>query len=497
MQLPESFNNKITKTGITLSVISFIVIIALLVFPGDVEEWSVAGILTYVVLTVVWLVGIILIPVGMGKFEKKNTPEKKSSVWNLTDRGYRNAFYVFLGGLLVFALVSTAGAYKSYHYMESVKFCGTTCHTLMEPEYTAHAKMEHANLRCVDCHIGEGVSGFLASKVEASRELISMMAGTVPHPIHAHEGIHEVAKEACQHCHWSQKFQPDRKIHRVHFLRDEENTEYDIDMTLHLASGNKPLGLSKGAHWHMNKDVKIEYVATDKEAQEIPWVKLTDLKTGKSTVFQNEDEPLDKEAFDTLKVVQMTCIDCHSRPAHDFKPAEEFINAAFVRGEIDRSLPEFKAAAVAAVSEEEFTSSDSAKILIPQKIKEFYDENYPEVLEENKEALDKSIAAVVKGFSQNVFPDMKVRWDKYYNNIGHLKSKGCFRCHDGMHVAENDEVIPKTCTTCHTFNAIGTPGEMVYATPDSPLDFIHPGEDVEQEDWEEALCSDCHAGTGP
>ncbi len=496
MQLPESFNNKITKSGILISIISFIVILGLLIFAGDIDEWSVAGILSFVFFTVVWLVGVLMIPIGINKTEKKNSPEGKSQAFNLSVQTYRNAFYVFAGGLLLFLFVTTAGAYKSYHYMESVEFCGTTCHTLMEPEYTAHAKMAHADVKCVSCHVGEGITGFAASKVEASKELIAMVTDNVPRPIYANEHIHEVAEEACEQCHWSQKFQHDRVLKRVHFLRDEENTEWHIDMTLHLAAGNEALGLNKGIHWHMNKDVKIEFVATDEHNQVIPWVKYTNLKTGEVTIYQNEDEPLEKDAFDTLQVQQMTCLDCHSRPAHNFEPAEDFINEAFVRGEISKDLPEFKTAALTAVTED-YSSSDSAKAMIPKIITSFYEENYPEVLEEQKGDLDKAIAAVVHGFSQNVFPDMNVRWDKYYNNLGHMKNNGCFRCHDDMHVAENEKVISKDCYTCHTFNAEGVAGELVYATAETPLEFLHPGDAIEQEDWQDAMCSDCHAGTGP
>ncbi len=496
MKLPESFNNKTTKLGLYFSVISFVIILLLLLFSGAVDEWSVAGILSFVGLTILWIVGLVMIPLGMSKKEKNSSPEKKSSILNLTVESYRNAFYVLAGGIFVFLLVTTAGAYKSYHYMESVKFCGTTCHVTMEPEYTAHAKMAHADAKCADCHIGEGITGFLASKVEASKELIAIVTGTVPHPIYANEGIHEVAKEACQQCHWSQKFQPDRKLHNIHFLRDEENTEWDIDLTMHLSSGVEALGLQKGIHWHMNKDVKIEYVATDKDNQIIPWVKYTNLKTGEVKIFQSVDEPLDKSAFDTLSVTQMSCLDCHSRPAHNFEPGENFINAKFVTGEIAKDLPEFKSAAMAAVVEE-YGTADSARMMIPKKITSFYEENYPEILKEKKGELDKSIAAVLDGFSKNVFPDMKVRWDKYYNNLGHMKSNGCFRCHDNNHVSKNDEVIPKTCTTCHSINAQGTPGNMEFASIGKSLEFQHPGEDVEPEDWQEGLCSDCHAGVGP
>ena len=77
MKLPNSFNNKITKWGIYLSVISFFVILGLLIFAGKIDEWSVAGILSFVGLVVVWIIGLIMIPLGMSKTEKRNSPDKK------------------------------------------------------------------------------------------------------------------------------------------------------------------------------------------------------------------------------------------------------------------------------------------------------------------------------------------------------------------------------------------------------------------------------------
>ncbi len=40
------------------------------------------------------------------------------------------------------------------------------------------------------------------------------------------------------------------------------------------------------------------------------------------------------------------------------------------------------------------------------------------------------IAGVQGLYARNVFPAMKVGWGTYPNNIGHLASQGCFRCHE-------------------------------------------------------------------
>ena len=44
---------------------------------------------------------------------------------------------------------------------------------------------------------------------------------------------------------------------------------------------------------------------------------------------------------------------------------------------------------------------------------------------------------------------MKVTWGVYRDNIGHTTSDGCFRCHDGNHVARTGKTISADCEYCH------------------------------------------------
>jgi hypothetical protein len=51
-----------------------------------------------------------------------------------------------------------------------------------------------------------------------------------------------------------------------------------------------------------------------------------------------------------------------------------------------------------------------------------------------------------------VFPDLKVTWGTYVNNLGHTDSPGCFRCHDGDHTtaqSANQKTITQDCSACH------------------------------------------------
>jgi hypothetical protein len=57
-------------------------------------------------------------------------------------------------------------------------------------------------------------------------------------------------------------------------------------------------------------------------------------------------------------------------------------------------------------------------------------------------------------YSGNVFPDLKVTWGTYANNLGHMDYPGCFRCHDDSHTAADKKTIPQDCGTCHNAIAV-------------------------------------------
>jgi hypothetical protein len=57
-------------------------------------------------------------------------------------------------------------------------------------------------------------------------------------------------------------------------------------------------------------------------------------------------------------------------------------------------------------------------------------------------------------YLNNVFPDMKLTWGTYPNNLGHTDFPGCFRCHDGDHVSADGRSIPNDCSTCHDLLAV-------------------------------------------
>jgi hypothetical protein len=86
---------------------------------------------------------------------------------------------------------------------------------------------------------------------------------------------------------------------------------------------------------------------------------------------------------------------------------------------------------------------------------------------------------------------MKVTWKAYPNNIGHMESDGCYRCHNDRHATKEGKVISKECNLCHNILAQGTPDNMQYSNSFEPLEFEHPV-DIDQ-GWKTESCSICHA----
>ncbi|NOX18657.1 MAG: cytochrome C [Chlorobi bacterium] len=502
LKLPRSTHNWTTVAGATIASISFFLILFLFIISVVLNQGgSYIGLIIYIILPSFLVLGLILIPIGMLRYRSKfkdeeGDQEKRLPYIDLNIPRHRNAFMIFIAGTVILLFISAIGSYEAFHYSESVQFCGTTCHNVMIPEYTAYQNSPHARVRCVECHVGSGVNWYIRSKLSGLRQVYKVITNTVPKPIETPIKNLRPARETCEECHWPQKFYARTFRTNRHYLRDEENTEWDIGLEIKVGSELSAFGLKEGIHWHINPDVKIQYAATDEKRQDIPWVKYINQKTGKEIIFESEDEPLAPNMIDSLEIRTIDCIDCHNRPSHKYYAPEYFINDAITAGNISKDLPEIKSIAIEVCSEK-YNSTDSAMIGIQSNIEDFYKENYPEVIEDQADELAKAIVGVQNEFKQNIFPEMKVRWDEYPINIGHIKSKGCFRCHDDNHVSESGDVITKSCDLCHSIVMQGQPSRLQKTTMDSTLTFIHPGEDVEEDDWRESLCSDCHEGDGP
>lgn len=499
IKLPHSVTNWISLIGATIALISFFMILFLFAITTFLNRGSsYLGLIIYIVLPAFLIVGLILIPLGMYfkvRKEKKLRREIETK-WpeiNLNDVRHRNAFMIFTIGTTLFLFVSAIGSYEAFHYTESVEFCGTTCHEVMYPEHTAYQHSPHARVACVDCHVGSGADWYVKSKLSGLYQVYAVTLGSYPKPIPTPITSLRPARETCEECHWPEKFY-DRKLRlEKHYLADETNTEWDISLALKIGGSHSAQGLQEGIHWHINKDVLIEYKAVDKHRQKIPWVKYTNLKTGKAVIFEDQNEPLKKEQLDSLETRVMDCIDCHNRPSHNYKPPAFFVNNALTAGTIPVELPMIKSLAMD-LTGKDYSTTDSAMLAIKNGINNYYKDNYPDIYNSKGQLVKRAINGLQAEFNQNIFPEMKVKWNAYPNNIGHLEFIGCFRCHNDQHTSKEGKVISKNCNLCHIINAQGPPNNLELANINTPLEFKHPDGD---ESWKEMNCVECHTGLNP
>ena len=256
------------------------------------------------------------------------------------------------------------------------------------------------------------------------------------------------------------------------------------------SASTSALGQAEGIHWHINPDVKIEYISENYDREIIPWVKFTNLKTNETVIYQDEENNLTQEQRDTLELRTMDCLDCHNRPSHNYKAPQNFIDEYLSSGDISQKLPEIKLVAMEILAQD-FPTTDSALSTIKNHVMEYYSSSYPELMDSAKTDVDKAILAIQSGFSQNIFPEMLVKWSAYPNHLGHMETLGCHRCHDDKHTAENGKVISRDCNLCHEILVQGKAGELEISNSLEPLEFKHPI-DID-EAWKEMMCADCHS----
>ena len=63
--------------------------------------------------------------------------------------------------------------------------------------------------------------------------------------------------------------------------------------------------------------------------------------------------------------------------------------------------------------------------------------------------LEQAIGVTQAIYRTNVFPGMNVGWGTYPNQLGHITSNGCFRCHDEDHTTTAGKTLSQDCELCH------------------------------------------------
>jgi hypothetical protein len=450
------------------------------------------GIFTYLVAPAFLALGLVMIAVGMivqRIHRRRQAPGQvpKYPRIDFNSPRQRKAIGVASVAAGMFLLVTAFGSYGSYHFSESVNFCGTTCHSLMTPEYTAYKNSPHARVACVQCHIGPGASWFVKSKLSGTYQVYAALFGKYPRPIPTPIKNLRPAQETCEQCHWPESFYGNAERVNYHYLPDSANTAWTVRLLMKVGGGNPARGPVGGIHWHMNINNVVEYIASDSERQVIPWVRIRDPQ-GRVTVYRSQEDSAGTDSLvATVTPRRMDCIDCHNRPSHIYNPPARSVNLSFATGRLSAKLPWLKKNAVEVLAAPYDTKSqalDSIATILGRDYETSRDTGL----------VRQAIAEVQHIYGNNFFPDMKTDWRSHADNIGHTYYPGCFRCHDGLHTSTDGRVISKACTTCHIIIGQGTSQVSRMISPEG-LTFKHPVDIGEM--WKETPCTTCHTGTLP
>lgn len=459
--------NLISQAGVVIAVVALANTIFLIVVDATQKQSNpYMGILAWIVAPAILCAGLALYLLGIVVEQRRRRTAEASEypVVDFNQRRTRTAVVASAVGMILFVVASVIGTYHAYHYTEKDTFCGSVCHQVMGPEFTAYQRSPHARVGCVECHVGSGAEWYVRSKITGTHQLYALVTNTYPRPIPTPVKGMRPARQTCEQCHWPEKSFGTQLETFDHFAYDETNAPRPVQMLIKTSA----------IHWHMNLANEVTYIAGDEHRQQIPWVRVKD-RAGRVTEYVAEGSKLTAAQIAASPRRQMDCIDCHSRPAHIFVSPDRAVDGALDAGSIDRTLPFVKQQAVTVLAKD-YASTPAALRAISTELPAYYRKTYPDVYAAKKPAIDRAVSATQQIFSTTRFPEMKVDWRTHPDNAGHFSSLGCFRCHDDQHVSRDGKRLSKDCQLCH-----------------STASFEHP---VDLGDLRSVNCSDCHTGGG-
>ena len=447
--IARALRNPVSALGVAVTTAAALLFLFLAVahFSGYLQN-PYLGILVFILVPAVFVVGLLLIPVGFHLEHRREVAGLAPRQWPTIDLNQpvqaRMALFVVAATFVNVVILSMA-SYGAVEYSDSTAFCGQVCHTVMKPEFQGRAAGPHANIECAACHIGPGAGGFVSAKFNGTRQLWLVATNSYPRPIPTPIANLPAPEATCLQCHDRDRFIGDKIDVIYEHANDAANKETVTKVTLHVGGPVAGTGSGVGIHWHMNQANKVEYVALDDKREEIPYVKVT---TPDGRVREFFADKANQADLRSRPLRAMDCLDCHSRPAHRFgASAAREVDAAMGLGLIPAKIPFIRREAVRALNGS-YPTQDAGIAQIDREIRTGVNAQQPHGYEEAD--LRRAIGVAQGIYRANVFPEMKVGWGTYPNQLGHTTSNGCFRCHDDSHKASDGAAISMDCDLCHT-----------------------------------------------
>ena len=156
--------NPISAAGLVIAFVALTNTLFLIYIDGRQAHGNpYLGILAWVVAPAIMIFGLAVFIAGMlieRRRRRRSAPDTYPEYPRIDLNIQRTRVIVgaTFAGLILFVTASVIGSYQVYHYTDSDAFCGTVCHTVMHPEYTAYKASAHARVGCVGCHVGAGAT---------------------------------------------------------------------------------------------------------------------------------------------------------------------------------------------------------------------------------------------------------------------------------------------------------------------------------------------------
>jgi len=441
--------------GVTFVTSAFLlfVIFELLRIAGILTN-SYVGLISYMALPALFLLGLILVPIGWWQFRRatgRTTEELLSQRFPDDMTRAKRLGSSLVGMIALLSVVNIMfiglGGARVLHFMDGPEFCGTACHPVMEPEWVAYQNSPHAHVKCVECHVGEGAGALVDAKLNGLWQVVSATFDLYERPIPT--PVHQLrpARETCEKCHWPDKFYGTRIKSFTNFDLDETSTPAYTTLALKVGSGT---GEDQGTiHWHIAAANEVRYEAADPGRTKMAWVEV---RRGEAFHrYTNRHLVSPETGTDAAEARSMDCVDCHNRATHIYQDPEAAVNAALAAGRISRDLPFAKKVAFEALLGS-WRDKDDAMRGIEAEVRGFYLRSGHRPAGLGRE-IDTMVAEVQGIYARNIFPAMNVGWNTYPTHLGHQGDGGCFRCHNSDLVDERGETIPYDCTLCHSILA--------------------------------------------
>ena len=421
------------------------------------------GLIIYLLFPALFIIGLILIPLGWFGYRKatgKTTSqllnerfaddEKQPQIWG--SKVFRIIIYLTAINILFMVGVSV----RMLHFMDQPVFCGTACHSVMNPEWTTYQVSPHARVKCVECHVGEGVGALIDSKLNGMWQMISLTFNLYEQPIPT--PVHQLrpARETCEKCHWPSKFYGTKLKTIARYANDSLSTPAYTTLGLKIDTGK---GENRaGIHWHINPANEVRYLSIDDKREDMVWVET---RNPDGIFHRYNNKTLDYYQPDKSEIRIFDCVDCHNRATHIYEYPNDAIDERIGLGLISRDIPfvarQAKAAILGNYSDQAIGIGE-----IENTVLRYYRKNFSRWAGSHSQALDSLVGVLQEIYTRNIHPGMNIGWGSYPNHISHRNSAGCFRCHNENLVDDSGKPISFDCTLCHSLLAYDSPYPFKY-----------------------------------